>query len=419
MSLVSMIGPRPNLFDLEAAAQAPGSAPADPDQRRSGEDPLDRGQFADGAFRTARSTSPGRPAKAPPAWQALERSAKRAEAGAGGNNILILSDRAAGRPHSDPGAAGDRRRASSPDPHRACAPAVGLVVETGEAREVHHFCVLAGYGAEAINPISRSRRWSDARGPPGAALKRPTKSSEALHQGDRQGHHEGDVQDGHLDLSVLLRRADLRRGRPVQRIRRPLFHRHRDPIEGVGPRPRSPRKPCAAMRDAYGDAPDLSRHAGCRRRICLPPARRGPRLDAGIVSRCSTRCAATSGGIQAIRQAINEQSERLLTIRGLMDSRPPPTRSAPVPLDEVEPAKDIVKRFATGAMSFGSISREAHTTLAIAMNRIGGKSNTGEGGEESRPLQAAAERRFDALGDQAGRVGPLRRHHRISGQFRR
>ena len=55
---------------------------------------------------------------------------------------------------------------------------------------------------------------------------------------------------------------------------------------------------------------------------------------------------------------------------------------APVPLDEVEPAKEIVKRFATGAMSFGSISREAHTTLAIAMNRIGGKSNTGEGGEE-------------------------------------
>jgi glutamate synthase (NADPH/NADH) large chain len=77
---------------------------------------------------------------------------------------------------------------------------------------------------------------------------------------------------------------------------------------------------------------------------------------------------------------INDQSERLLTIRGLMDFKFVPT---PVPIDEVEPAKEIVKRFATGAMSFGSISREAHTTLAIAMNRIGGKSNTGEGGEES------------------------------------
>jgi glutamate synthase (NADPH/NADH) large chain len=81
---------------------------------------------------------------------------------------------------------------------------------------------------------------------------------------------------------------------------------------------------------------------------------------------------------------INEQSEKLLTMRGLFriktrrGRRPPP-----VPLDEVEPAAEIVKRFATGAMSFGSISREAHTTLAIAMNRIGGKSNTGEGGEEA------------------------------------
>jgi glutamate synthase (NADPH/NADH) large chain len=79
-------------------------------------------------------------------------------------------------------------------------------------------------------------------------------------------------------------------------------------------------------------------------------------------------------------QAINEQSERLLTIRGLMRMKP---ADAPLSLDQVEPASEIVKRFSTGAMSFGSISREAHTTLAIAMNRIGGRSNTGEGGEES------------------------------------
>src|SRR5690606_17537216 len=77
---------------------------------------------------------------------------------------------------------------------------------------------------------------------------------------------------------------------------------------------------------------------------------------------------------------MNDQSERLLTLRGLFDLRPAET---PVPLEEVEPASEIVKRFATGAMSFGSISREAHTTLAVAMNRIGGRSNTGEGGEEA------------------------------------
>ncbi len=72
-----------------------------------------------------------------------------------------------------------------------------------------------------------------------------------------------------------------------------------------------------------------------------------------------------------------------MTLRGLFRLKRPRTGRKPVPLDEVEPADDIVKRFATGAMSFGSISREAHTTLAIAMNRIGGKSNTGEGGEEA------------------------------------
>jgi len=78
---------------------------------------------------------------------------------------------------------------------------------------------------------------------------------------------------------------------------------------------------------------------------------------------------------------INDQSRRQLTLRGLFEIKP---AGEPIPLEEVEPAKEIVKRFATGAMSLGSISTEAHSTLAIAMNRIGGKSNTGEGGEDAR-----------------------------------
>jgi glutamate synthase (NADPH) large chain len=87
---------------------------------------------------------------------------------------------------------------------------------------------------------------------------------------------------------------------------------------------------------------------------------------------------------KAFAKILNEQSERLLTLRGLFRIKTAEDeKRKPVPLDQVESAKDIVKRFATGAMSFGSISREAHTTLAIAMNRIGGRSNTGEGGEES------------------------------------
>ena len=121
---------------------------------------------------------------------------------------------------------------------------------------------------------------------------------------------------------------------------------------------------------------------------------------------CSTRCAATRPPItRPSPPSINDQSERLLTIRGLMRFRPD---DQPVPLDEVEPAANIVRRFSTGAMSFGSISREAHTTLAIAMNRIGGKSNTGEGGEEAerfKPLPNGDSMRSAIKQVASGRFG--------------
>ena len=108
---------------------------------------------------------------------------------------------------------------------------------------------------------------------------------------------------------------------------------------------------------------------------------------------------------KAFAESINEQSERLLTIRGLMQFK---FADKPIPVAEVEPAANIVKRFATGAMSFGSISREAHTTLAIAMNRIGGKSNTGEGGEESdrfKPMPNGDSMRSSIKQVASGRFG--------------
>ncbi len=92
-------------------------------------------------------------------------------------------------------------------------------------------------------------------------------------------------------------------------------------------------------------------------------------------------------------QLIDDQQRQLLTLRGLLEFKP---ADKPIPLEEVEPAAEIVKRFATGAMSYGSISREAHETLAIAMNRIGGKSNTGEGGEDPARFQPDAQRRLAA-----------------------
>ncbi|HMP18664.1 MAG TPA: glutamate synthase-related protein, partial [Gemmatales bacterium] len=103
-------------------------------------------------------------------------------------------------------------------------------------------------------------------------------------------------------------------------------------------------------------------------------------------------------------QLINEQNERHLTLRGLFTFKPQQS----VPLDEVEPAQEIVKRFSTGAMSLGSISTEAHTTLALAMNRIGGKSNTGEGGEDPRRYDPVRE--GETL---ASRLGASRIEHDI------
>src|SRR6202035_4099893 len=112
---------------------------------------------------------------------------------------------------------------------------------------------------------------------------------------------------------------------------------------------------------------------------------------------------------KAFAKILNEQSERLLTLRGLFKIKTAEDeKRKPIPLEDVEPAKDIVRRFATGAMSFGSISREAHTTLAIAMNRIGGKSNTGEGGEEAlrfKPLENGDSMRSAIKQVASGRFG--------------
>ena len=136
--------------------------------------------------------------------------------------------------------------------------------------------------------------------------------------------------------------------------------------------------------------------------------------------RCSTRCAAIRcERYQAFAKILNEQSERLLTLRGLFRIKTAEDeKRKPVPLDEVEPAKDIVKRFATGAMSLRlDLARGAHH----ARDRDEPDRRQVEHRRRRRgirPLQAAAERRFDALGDQAGRLGPLRRHHGISRQLR-
>ena len=380
-----MIGPRPNLLGREAGTHKrleisqPILTNDDVSRIRSVEIALD------GAFRTATIDTTWDAASG---VEGIELALKEmcwaaTEAVLQDHNILILSDRAQG-------------------PDRVAMPALlataavhhhlvrqglrmqtGLVIETGEAREVHHYCVLAGYGAEAINPYVAFETLEDVR-----ARKHPE-----LDPKQAQKNYIKAVGKGILKVMSKMGISTYQSYCGAQifdaiglssEFIESYFTGTATTIEGIGLKEVA----AEAMRrhaQAYGDNP-LYRSM----------------LDVGGIYQYRLRGeehAWTPGNIAQLQHAvrgndpknyeefaksINEQSERLLTIRGLMELKP---AEQPISLNEVEPATEIVKRFATGAMSFGSISHEAHSTLAIAMNRIGGRSNTGEGGEEPERFQ--------------------------------
>ncbi len=249
MSLVSFIGPRPNVLDLKGAgnAQAPRSAPADPHQRGSGEDPRHRRHGGQPVpLEDARHHLSG-VAKAPTGMEAaLDQLFSDAElAVQSGDNIIILSDRAIGpRPDRDPVAAGDRRRPPSPDPQGP--PHLGRPRgrDRRRARDPP-FLRARRLWRRGDQPLSRLR--DAARHEAGPARRgRRARDHPPLHQGDRQGHPEGHRQDGHLDLPVLLRRADLRRRRPRPRTSSTPTSPAPPPPSRAPASPRSPRRRCSA-----------------------------------------------------------------------------------------------------------------------------------------------------------------------------
>ncbi|MBV9330469.1 MAG: glutamate synthase large subunit, partial [Alphaproteobacteria bacterium] len=381
MSLVSMIGPRPNLLGHQAGTHKrlevaqPVLTNADLEKIRS------ISELIDGAFRTATidCTWPASEGAA-----GLERAISRicneaTDAVLADNNILILSDRAVS-PERVPAPA---LLATAAVHHHLIRQGLrmqtGLVVETGEAREVHHFCVLAGYGAEAINPYLAFETLEQIRKDQGLPLKAQQAQKnyiKAIGKGmlkvmskmgisTYQSYCGAQIFDA-VGLSsafvekYFTRTASVVEGVGIEEIAEECVRRHRDAF-GDNPIYRG-------MLDAGGDYAWRIRgedHAWTPESVSkLQHAVRGNLPEE----------------YRAFAASINEQSERLLTLRGLMQLK---KAKAPLALSQVESAAAIVKRFATGAMSFGSISREAHTTLAIAMNRIGGRSNTGEGGEEA------------------------------------
>jgi glutamate synthase (NADPH) large chain len=385
MSLVSMIGPRPNLLGHHAGnhyrleVTQPILTNTDLEKIRG----IDR--LAGGAFRTHTIDITWPAALGAVGMEsAIDRICREAtDAVLANHNILILSDRAVG-PDRIPVPA--LLATASVHHHlirQGLRTSTGLVVETGEAREVHHFCVLAGYGAEAINPYLAFETIEQIR--TGSGLSQTAY--------DVQKNFLKAVGKGILKVMSKMGISTYQSYCGAQifdavglssAFVETCFTGTATTIEGVG-FAEIAAEATARHANAYGDNPIYQELLDVGGDYAFRLRGEAHAWTPDSVARLQHAVRGNSvNEFAAFSRTINDQSERLLTIRGLMQFR---FADTPVPLEDVEPASEIVKRFATGAMSFGSISREAHTTLAIAMNRIGGKSNTGEGGEEADRFQ--------------------------------
>ena len=283
MSLVSFIGPKPNLLDINAVNPPMRLEVAAADPRLP---PTWRGCATIAAHTGAKFKSYELDITYPLAWGAEGVEAKLAsmcaesvDAIRSGHNILIISDRAMDREHVAMPAVLALSAVHQHLVREGLRTTAGLVVETGSAREVHHFSVLAGYGAEAVHPVPRAR---DAAALHQELPERPRRREGdlQLHQGDRQGSVEDHVEDGRVDLHVVLRRAAVRGDRPREVAGRQVLPRHREPGRRHrrvrGRRRGDPHAPRRVRR-----RPGARRHARRRRRIRLARARRRAHVDAG------------------------------------------------------------------------------------------------------------------------------------------
>jgi glutamate synthase (NADPH/NADH) large chain len=254
----------------------------------------------------------------------------------------------------------------------------GIVVETGEAREVGHLALLIGFGAGAVNPylafetIATMCRDRILPGDPN-----PAQASAKYIKGLKKGLLKIMSKMGISTLSSYQGAQIFEAIGIDQFVVDKYFTGTASRIRGVGLRELAEEALWRHER-AFGARPVSRLDVGGHFHYRATGERHiwNPKTVASLQKAVRVEDAKS---YEEYAKLINEQQERPMNLRGLWDFVP---AGPPVPLEEVEPAKDIVKRFATGAMSFGSISKEAHENLAIAMNRMGGRSNTGEGGEQ-------------------------------------
>jgi len=382
MSLVSLIGPRPNLLDLETGGDhkrlevhQPILSNNDLEKIRHIEN------LVDSTFRTFTMDTCYSVANGPEGMKAaLDNLCARATRAVNqGHNILILSDRSV---NADRVAIPALLAIAAVHHHlirEGLRTEVGLVVETGEARKVHDFCLLAGYGAEAINPYLALDTLTALR----------HELDEDLDVTEVHARYVKAVGKGMLKVMSKMGISTYQSYCGAQifdavglssAFVEEYFTKTATMIEGVG-LIQIAEETVRRHQGAFGEDPVLANALDVGGEYAF--RLRGEEHVWKPETIGALQHAVRSGnydGFKAFTAKVNNQDQKLKNLRGLFKLK---RAGVPLPIDEVEPASEIVKRFATGAMSFGSISWEAHTNLAIAMNRIGGKSNTGEGGEEA------------------------------------
>jgi glutamate synthase (NADPH/NADH) large chain len=384
MSLVSFIGPKPNLLDTNNV---------NPPMRLEVSQPVLG--FDDMARLRNISIHTGGKFKSyelnicyPVSWgkEGIEASlaslcAEAVDAVKSGHNILIISDRAVA---NDVVAIPALLATSTIHQHlvmRGLRASTGLVVETGSARETHHFALLAGYGAEAVHPYLALETLVDLAQhlphemDPGAAAYNYTK---AIGKGLMKVMSK-------MGISTYMSYCGAQIFEAVglnKSLVDKYFRGTSSTVGGIGLFEVA-EEALRLHNLAFGPDPLLANALDTGGEYAFRVRGEDHMWTPDAIAKLqhSTR-ANNFSTYKEYAQLINDQSRRHLTLRGLFEFKLDPSKA--IPLGEVEPAKEIVKRFATGAMSLGSISTEAHATLAIAMNRIGGKSNTGEGGEDPR-----------------------------------
>ncbi len=382
MSLVSFIGPKPNLLDINHV---------NPPMRLEVSQPvLD---FADMAkLRDIEKHTQGKfrsytlDITYPLAWGREGVEAKLAslcaeavDAIKGGKNILIISDRGVG---STQVAIPALLALSAIHQHlviEGLRTTAGLVVETGTAREVHHFAVLAGYGAEAVHPyLAMETLASMHKDLPGdlSAEKAIYNYVKAVGKGLSKIMSKMGVSTYMSYCGAQLFEAIGLSSETVSKY----FTGTPSRVEGIGVFEIA-EEAIRMHKAAFGTDPVLANALDAGGEYAWRTRGEEHMWTPDTIAKLQHSTRANNWNTyKEYAQLVNDQSKRHLTLRGLFEFKIDPAKACS--LDEVESAKEIVKRFATGAMSLGSISTEAHATLAIAMNRIGGKSNTGEGGED-------------------------------------